>query len=253
MACTALSCCHIPFHLHPFDSGNNVGGQNLSCPNGGISSRTDCASSLHLAEKNKHFEDTIHTSLRETSRRLSQVKCIWMKPCARDPLGAFPAHRQTKAEFTQRQKEVGAQLPSNIFGPLGNTSQGHARAAPRRASADPVFREHPGAGKTTQLRHNLDTVSWVEKLNIDPRLCSYLLEHQQSLNFKVLKDASLQSFFTPVAQIAFAMQKPTHCFHTTETADNTSQGGAKQSKVLMLSLLSWHSNLKCLVKIICFS
>jgi len=55
-----------------------------------------------------------------------------------------------------------------------------------------------GLGKITQLRHNLDTASWVEKLNINPRLCSYLIEQQKSLNFKVLKDVSIQLLIIPV-------------------------------------------------------
>lgn len=37
-------------------------------------------------------------------------------------MGAFAtkgfAHRQAKVEFTEKQKEVGAQLPPNVFGPL---------------------------------------------------------------------------------------------------------------------------------------
>lgn len=44
------------------------------------------------------------------------------------PIGSIPckglAHRWTKVEFTKREKEVGVQLPLNIFGPLGNSSQG---------------------------------------------------------------------------------------------------------------------------------
>lgn len=168
---------------------------------------------------------------------------------------AFPAkgfaHRQAKVEFTEKQKEVGAHLPLNVFGPLEIPARDHARAAPQKASADPECREHPGAGKTTQLRLSLDTVSWVEKLNINLRLCSYLLEHQLALNF-VMKDASFQSFFIPAVQTAFAMQNPTHCFYAGETADNTSQGGTKQLKIPMLALPGWHSNLRWLVKIICF-
>lgn len=119
--------------------------------------------------------------------------------------------------------------------PLEALARDHARRIQWKVSADPEFRGQPGAGKTSQLTHNLDTVSRVEKLNLSPSLCSYLLEHQQSLSFKVLKDVSFQSFFIPIVQIAFAMQNPTLCFYAEETTENTSQGGSKRPKSPVLS------------------
>lgn len=111
--------------------------------------------------------------------------------------------------------------------PLETLARDHARRIPWKVSADPEFRGQPGAGRTSQLTHNLYSVSGIEKLNVSPSLRSYFLEHQQSLSSKVLKDVSFQSFFIPIVQIAFAMQTPSPCFYAEETAENTSQGGAK--------------------------
>lgn len=89
---------------------------------------------------------------------------------------------------TKRQKEFGSQLPLNISAPLVNSSQGPCWSCTMgsliQTSENIQGLQGPPSSHTT----------WTQPLglhsqSINPRLCLYVLKNQQSLNFKVLKDA----------------------------------------------------------------
>lgn len=112
---------------------------------------------------------------------------VWTEPHAQEPLRALPA----QLSLTHREvKGVQISAPTKYF------------CTPCELKPGAVLELHHGKPQQIQTSEYIQGLqgppsshtTWTQPLglhsqSINPRFCLYLLEHQQSLNFKVLKDA----------------------------------------------------------------